>query len=43
MNESLPLFARQATGVGIAEDETDGSEEVALTRAIATDYDIELW
>lgn len=42
MNESLPLLAPHLR-VGITENEADGSEEIAFSRAIATDNDIELW
>lgn len=39
MEEGLPLFAAHL-GIGIAEDEADRGEEVALARAISADNDI---
>ena len=39
MKQGLSLFATHLS-VGIAQDEADGGEEVALARAIATDDDI---
>lgn len=41
MKKSLSLFATHLC-VCIAQDESDGGEEVALSGAIATDYDIVL-
>jgi hypothetical protein len=39
VEEALSLLATHLS-VGIAEDEADGSEEVTLSRAIATDNDV---
>ena len=39
MKESLALFSAQV-GVGVAENEPNGREEVTLTRTIAPDDDI---
>lgn len=41
MEEALPLLATHL-GIGIAEDEADGGEEVALSGAIAADDDVGL-
>lgn len=41
MQQGLSLFATHL-GVGIAEDESDGGEEVALAGTIAADDDIVL-
>lgn len=39
MEEALALFSTHL-GVGIAENEADGREEIGLARAIATDDDV---
>lgn len=42
MKESIPLLAAHLR-VSITEDETDSGEEVALSRAIASNDHIMLW
>lgn len=43
MNKALPLFAAETRAVGIAEDESDGCEEIRFARTITTDNHIQFW